>query len=232
MRFFSLLLCFSLLSVSVHAADKVDEETAQVAASERKEVAKGKVTPIKITAAERPAIIRIEDYLTNIKTIASRFSQISPDGGISYGDFYLQRPGKLRMEYDPPVPVLVVGSNGDIVYYDKQLKQVTHVSLSDTLVGFLAKDKVKFDDSVSIVHLERGRKSVRIGIVQADKPNDGRMSLEFTDAPLLLRNIIITDSGDQSTIVSLADARFNTKLDQSLFVFRDPNPSGSKHIRK
>lgn len=232
MRALTLLLCFTMLSSSVYAADKVDDETAQIAASERKEAARGKATPIKITAAERPAIIRIEDYLTNIKTISSRFSQISPDGGISYGNFYLQRPGKLRMEYDPPVPVLVVGSDGNIVYFDKELKQVTHVSLGDTLVGFLARDKVKFDESVSIVHLERGKKSVRIGIVQADKPNDGRMSLEFTDEPLLLRNIIITDSGEQSTIVSLADARFNTKLDPSLFVFKDPNTTGTKHIRK
>lgn len=231
MRFLPLLLGFSLLSSNVYA-QAPDEATAQVAASERKEAAKGKAAPIKITAAERPAIIRIEEYLTNIKTISSRFSQISPDGGISYGNFYLQRPGKLRMEYDPPVPVLVVGSDGDIVYYDKELKQVTHVSLGDSLVGFLARDKVKFDESVSIVHLERGKKSVRIGIVQADKPNDGRMSLEFTDEPLLLRNIIITDSGDQSTIVSLADARFNTKLDTALFVFKDPNYTGSKHIKK
>lgn len=231
MRYLPLLLCFSLLSATANA-QAPDTETAQVAASERKEAAQGKVIPIKITAAERPAIIRIEEYLTNIKTIQSRFSQISPDGGISYGNFFLQRPGKLRMDYDPPVPVLVVGSDGIITYFDKELKQVSTTSLDSTLVGFLAKEKVKFDDSVSIVHLERGKKSLRIGIVQADKPRDGRMSLEFTDEPLLLRNIIITDSGEQSTIVSLADARFNTKLDPSLFVFKDPTFSGSKHIKK
>jgi outer membrane lipoprotein-sorting protein len=190
------------------------------------------LTPLVISAVDQPAIRRIEDYLGSIKSIKADFSQISPDGGISSGKFFLQRPGKLRMTYDPPVPVLVIASNGNLVYYDTELKQVTNVSLDSTLVGFLARDRIKFDNSVSIVHFERGQKSVRIGIIQSNKPKDGSMTLEFTDKPLLLRNIIITDSAGESTIVSLADARFGDKLDPGLFVFKDPNLSGSKHIQK
>lgn len=192
----------------------------------------GRPVPITISPVDRPAIMRIEGYLSSIKSIASQFSQISPSGDISAGKFYLQRPGKLRMEYNPPVPVLVVASDGSFVYYDKELQQVTNVSLDSTLVGFLARDKVKFDDSVSIVHFERGPKSLRIGIVQANKPDEGSMTLEFSDKPLVLKNIIITDSAGLSTIVSLADARFGVKLDPELFVFRDPNLAGPRHIRK
>lgn len=185
-----------------------------------------------LNPADKTVLGRVEAYLGDISSISARFSQVSPDGAITSGKFYLQRPGKLRMEYDPPVPVLVLTSGGNIVYYDKELDQVTNISLDSTLVGFLARDKITFDNSVTITNIEHGQKSMRISLTQTKSPKDGAMTLEFSDKPLVLRNIVMTDSGDQSTVVALADAKFNTKLDPELFVFKNPHLTKDRHIKK
>jgi outer membrane lipoprotein-sorting protein len=179
---------------------------------------------------DKGTLARVETYLSDIHTISSEFVQSAPSGDISTGSFYLERPGKLRMEYKPPTPVLMVTSGSDIVYYDKELDQISRISLDSTLVGFLARDEVKFDDSVRITNIERGEGSIRISLIQSKKPKDGMLTLEFADSPLELRNMSVTDSSGQVTTVALNNARFNMPLPPELFVFKDPHLGGS-HVK-
>ncbi len=48
------------------------------------------------------------------------------------------------------------------------------------------------------------------------------MSLEFSDTPLALRNMIITDATGATTRIALQNAEFGLALDNALFVFKDP----------
>jgi len=184
------------------------------------------------TADNKAVIARLEHYLTSIKTINASFTQEASNGDVSTGIFYLAKPGKLRMEYAPPTPILMVAKDGKIAYYDKELQQVSYISLDSSLVGFLARDKVTFDDSVTITHLSNSNQSISISIVQSKNPKDNTLTLEFSDNPLLLRNMIVKDSAGNITSVALNNARFNGVLDEDLFVFKDPNlgkKSGIKH---
>ena len=60
-------------------------------------------------------IERIESYLAKIETMRARFNQVSPDGVVSQGSFYLRRPGRFRFEYESPTPLLVVADRFWIV---------------------------------------------------------------------------------------------------------------------
>jgi len=188
--------------------------------------------PHALTDRDRQTLLRIEQYLSGIQSISSDFLQAAPNGNLTGGKFYLLRPGKLRMEYSPPTPVLMVTSGKDIVYYDKELDQISRIALDSTLVGFLARDSIKFDNSVVITGLEYGDKSIRLSLIQANKPKDGMLTLEFADNPLTFRNMTVTDSSGQVTTVALNNARFNMPLPGDLFVFKDPHlgtQSGIKH---
>jgi outer membrane lipoprotein-sorting protein len=176
-----------------------------------------------LTPEDRQTLSRIEKYLSSITTVAADFIQTSPGGDVSQGKFFLERPGKLRMEYKPPMPILMVANNGDIIYYDKELDQVTHIPMGDTLVGFLARAQVKFDETVVITDFSHAEKVLRITLVQAKRPRDGSLALEFTDYPLVLRNMIVSDAAGQKTIVALNNARFGSVLDKGLFTFKDPH---------
>jgi len=189
------------------------------------------VKAYSLTPTDHQTITRVEYYLSDIHSISSQFIQVAPNGDVSTGKFYLQRPGKLRMEYNPPTPVLMVTSGGDIVYYDTELDQISRISLDSTLVGFLARDQVKFDNSVVITKLEHANNSLRISLIQTRRPKDGMLTLEFADAPLTLRNMVVTDSSGQVTTVSLNNARFNMPLPGDIFVFKDPHLGANRSLK-
>jgi len=179
------------------------------------------LTPEEV-AKDQKTITRIENYLSGLSTIVSDFTQVAPDGALTSGKFYLQRPGRMRWQYNPPTPILMVASGTELVYYDYELEQVSHIPLDSTLIGFLAQDKITFDKNVGVVDLSKEAGVIRITMAQRDKPTDGLLMLEFSANPLTLRNMVVRDATNQVTTVSLNNARFGLPLDPELFVFRDP----------
>jgi outer membrane lipoprotein-sorting protein len=116
----------------------------------------------------------------------------------------------------------MVANGSQLVYYDYELEQLSYIPLDSTLIGFLAQDKIRFDNSVGIFSFSENAGTVRIGVAQRAHPDDGRLVLEFSDKPLLIRNMVVTDASGQVTTVSLNNARYGEKIDKSLFDFRDP----------
>jgi outer membrane lipoprotein-sorting protein len=187
---------------------------------------------IEMTDDEKKSLNRIEKYLTGLTSVMSDFIQVSPAGDLAAGKFYLMRPGKLRLQYDPPTPILMVTAGDYLVYYDYELKQVNYIDMDDTLIGFLARSEVRFDDTVKVIDLTKASGSLRVTLIQAKRPKDGMLTLEFADNPLSLRNVVITDSAGQKTTMSLNNAKFGIALDEELFKFKDPNLGGNKRQKK
>jgi outer membrane lipoprotein-sorting protein len=164
-------------------------------------------------------LVDVENYLNKLTTIQADFVQIAPDGSLANGRFFLQRPGKMRWQYEPPVPVLMVSAGTFLTFYDYDLDQITNIPIEESLAGFLARPKIELL-SKEIKILERTRKNgvVRIRFVQSAKPDDGELTLELSDKPMTLRNLIIKDAQGQTTNVSLNNARYGLPLDNALFV--------------
>jgi outer membrane lipoprotein-sorting protein len=168
-------------------------------------------------------LARVEAYLNSLTTIESEFVQIAPDGSIASGRFFLKRPGKMRWQYDPPVPVLMISNGTTLVYYDFELEQMSHIPLDETLAGFLAQERIRFTpDVIKVLEQTAQDGVIRIRLTQAKKPDEGELTLELSDAPLQLRNMIVKDASGQETNVSLNNARFGIPLENKLFIFRDP----------
>lgn len=173
-------------------------------------------------AAHAKTVHRLEDYLSTMTTIVSDFTQVAPDGSLTNGRFFLERPGKMRWQYNPPTPILMVSNGSELVYYDYELEQVSHIPLDSTLIGFLARDKITFSKDVGIIAFSEEAGVISVTLAQVDKPDEGQLALEFSDKPLTLRNMVVTDATQQVTTVSLNNARYGVKLDPELFIFRDP----------
>src|SRR5690606_2950004 len=74
---------------------------------------------------EVATLSRVERYLNDIKTLQGRFVQVSSNGSYAEGEDYLDRPGQMRFDYDPPVPVLIIANDLSLLYYDAELKEAT-----------------------------------------------------------------------------------------------------------
>jgi len=173
-------------------------------------------------ASHSETIKKAENYLSNLTTITSEFTQVAPDGNIAGGKFYLERPQKMRWEYKPPVPILMVANGSELVYYDSELQQVSYIPLTSNLIGFLAQEKISFSGDVGIISFSEEAGFIRIGVAQREKPSDGNLLLEFSDNPLLIRSMVVTDASGQVTNVALNNAKFGDSIDKKLFDFRDP----------
>ncbi len=217
LKYIALIFLFILFCIPAYADDEKQEKSAVIFLADS-EVAKHKKT-----------IARVQDYLSGLTTITSEFTQVAPDGSLTSGKFFLERPGRMRWQYKPPTPVLMVANGSEMIYYDYELEQISHIPLDSTLIGFLAQEKIRFDNSVGIISFEEKTGSIRIGVSQRERPTDGQLILEFSDKPLLIRNMVVTDASGQITTVSLNNANFGAIIDKKLFDFRDPrkprNPS-------
>ncbi len=187
--------------------------------------------PQQQLATHQRTIDRVSHYLSGLSTIVADFTQVAPDGSLSSGKFYLSRPGRMRWQYNPPTPILMIANGKEFVYYDYELQQVSYIPLDSALVGFLAQETIRFDGKVGITLFEEQDGVIRIGLAQRDKPSEGALMLEFSDKPLLIRNLKVTDATGQQTSVALSDAKFGVALEKELFVFRDPrqNPRAPKN---
>jgi len=175
--------------------------------------------PISTSAAET-TLTRIEDYLNDLTTVQAQFTQVAADGAITTGMFYLQRPGKMRWEYNPPTPVLMVSNGGTMTYFDRELAQTSYIPIEDTPAGILVKDHISLTNELGVKQLEEHAGAVRITLYQPEKPDNGELTLEFSDRPLALRNLSAIDATGQETTVSFNNAVFGQPIDPALFTLR------------
>jgi outer membrane lipoprotein-sorting protein len=180
-----------------------------------------------LSPADQAEVARVEQYLNSIKTVSARFLQVTSEGNAVQGKFYLERPGKMRIQYDPPNPLLMVASGIWLTVYDPELKQTSYLPITSTPAYFLVKERLDPKD-ITVTKVERGKDSVRITLHQAGHPDEGRLTLVLGDKPLQLRKWTVHDHDGKTIEVALLDAQFDGKLDPHLFQFVDPSPGGAR----
>lgn len=182
--------------------------------------------PVRLSAQDKADITRIADYLNGVTTLEARFLQATSTGEFSEGKLAIHRPGRLRIEYDPPVPVLIVANRGWLIYYDKQLEQVSHVRLESTPAGLLVRDNIDLlSGELVITGFAHESQALRLTLVRASDPLEGSLTLVLADKPLELKKWLVTDAQGVTTTISLLATRFGGALDPKLFEFQDPNLS-------
>jgi outer membrane lipoprotein-sorting protein len=178
---------------------------------------------LQLGAEDQAELARIEEYLNGIRTVQSSFSQHSSNGERAEGQLYLSRPGKLRVEYQPPVPILVVADGTFLVYYDRDLEQVSYIPLASTPASILLDEQISLSGgALTVTDFERADDQILVSLVRTDNPGEGSITLVFRKDPLALQQWSVTDAQDIVTVVSLVEPRFDVHLDRKLFVFEDP----------
>lgn len=170
---------------------------------------------------DRADLARIEAYLDALKTLKAHFLQVGPNGDVSEGTAWIDRPGKLRFEYDPPSPFLLVAGYGVGFFHDRQLGQTNNFPLSATPLGILLAEHVKLSGDVTVTAIDRDPGQIQVTLIRTGSPGDGSITLVFADTPLQLRQWTIDDAQHQRTSVSLYNITLGGSFDPKLFQF-DP----------
>ena len=176
---------------------------------------------VELTSQDIADLQRVASYLSSIRTMYARFQQVSAGGGTTTGQLWMARPGRMRFEYDPPSPILLLADMFYVYYVDKQLVEMSKVGLKSTPAWLLLRDPVTFSDLI-VTRFERGANTLRIGVVENAQPDSGSLTMVFSDRPVALRQWSIVDQQRKTTTVSLYAEQFGIALDPKLFVYQDP----------
>lgn len=180
------------------------------------------LSPFRLSQSDLAEIARVEKYLNGLRTLKARFRQESQQGERAAGTFYLSRPGKMRLEYDPPINDFIVSDGWFIFHWDAELKQQTHQPLSNNLANLILRENLKLSGDVAVSDVDRTRGMLELTLVEAEDPGNGRMTLVFADGPLRLQSWRVVDAQGLTTVVALDNVQTGVKLDDKLFYFRNP----------
>ncbi len=181
-----------------------------------------------LTGAESAAVEKAENYLNAITTMQARFLQVNPDGSTLEGDLYIARPGKMRLVYDPPTPMLMVADGAFLIYVDTEMNDASHINLGDTPAGLLLKENLSFSDSdVRLGAVKLGAGTTEITTSMANDTAAGTLTLVFSDAPFELRQWRVVDAQNKEVAVTIFEAKRGVKLDSALFRY-DTRRSGER----
>jgi outer membrane lipoprotein-sorting protein len=178
---------------------------------------------VQLSAQDRADIARAEEHLRSITTLKAYFLQISSNGQQAEGTAYFSRPGRMRLQYSPPSPLLVVADGSFLIVHDKELGEPSYIPLGSTPAGLLVRDNVRLDGGdVQVTKVLRQPGVLYISVVESDDPGQGELTFVFSESPFALRQWRITDPQGQVTSVSLYEVQTGMPLDEKLFQFKDP----------
>jgi outer membrane lipoprotein-sorting protein len=190
-------------------------------ASVRPEVIQAAVTPPGAapprSAQDQADIARVEAYLNGLKSLKAQFVQVAGNGEMSKGTAWLERPGRMRFQYAPPSPFLLVAGHGVLTFTDSTLGQTTNIPLGRTPLGILLADNVLLSGAVTVTAMQRLPGQLQLTLVRGASPGDGSLTLIFADQPLALRQWTVIDAQRRETRVTLYDVQLGGRFDQQLF---------------
>jgi outer membrane lipoprotein-sorting protein len=172
------------------------------------------------TPQEVKDLRRVEQHLNQTKTFSASFSQTATDGSTANGNFYLERPGKLRWQYTPPNPVTIVLRDGMLAYYDAELDELSHIPIDNAVAGFLIQEKISLLESDALtVAIERKESYHIVTITNKETVSDGflRLLFEDKDSALTMKELEYRDPIGVKTAIVFDNIKYNTALEDNVF---------------
>lgn len=167
---------------------------------------------------QRALVDKISAYLSGMKQAVGRFVQVGPDGRKTQGELYVQKPGRLRFEYDDPSPVQLIADGTTVAVRDRRLSTQDLYPIGQTPLRFLLSDKVDLmrDTNVIGVYSDDIFSTVVIEERQA-LGGKHKLMLMFDAKNLTLKQWTITDPQGFDTTVAIYNLDLTKKPDPGLF---------------
>ena len=170
-------------------------------------------------AQYRALVERVNHYLSGVQTMVGDFAQVAPDGGRTNGKFYLQKPGRLRFEYNPPSPVELIADGQSMVVRDRKLATQDLYPLSQTPLRFLLADRIDLLKDTDLVGVYSDNMFVTMVIEQRQIIGGTyRLMLMFSTKDLELKQWTVTDPQGYDTTVAVYNLDQSKKPDPNMFV--------------
>ena len=170
-------------------------------------------------AKQRALLDRVSAYLSSVQTMVGKFVQVGPDGGRTEGIFYIQKPGRVRFQYNPPSPIDIVADGSSVVVRDRKLATQDLYPLSQTPLRYLLADRIDLLRDTDVVSVTSDNSFVTVVIEQKQLlVGTDRLMMMFDAKDLVLKQWTVTDPQGFDTTVAVYNLDSTKKPDPNLFV--------------
>jgi outer membrane lipoprotein-sorting protein len=176
---------------------------------------------------QRQLLDRISLYLSSVQTLVGNFVQIAPDGSRTEGTFYIQKPGKVRFEYNPPSPIDVIADGSSVAVRNRDLATQDLWPLSQTPLRYLLADHIDLLRDTDVVSVSSDDKYITVTIEEKQVVvGTSRLLIMFDAKDLTLKQWTVTDPQGLDTTVAVYNLNLSTRPDPTLFVINyERNPT-------
>jgi len=176
-------------------------------------------------AADKTRIAKATAYLQGLSTAQGRFQQTDFKGRLTQGNWFLERPGKMRFEYDAPYALLMVADGKNVNMWDPRLQTFNRYPLGETPLSLFLSRQIRFDQGVIISSVSSSAQGFTLKARDRRKQVEGYVSLTFgQDAAgnVILQSWTVVDQQNRPTTVQLTSMTRGISLKPSLFVLNKP----------
>ncbi|HSV22474.1 MAG TPA: outer membrane lipoprotein carrier protein LolA [Xanthobacteraceae bacterium] len=174
--------------------------------------------------SQRALVDRVSNYLSTLQTLIGDFVQVGPDGTRTTGKFYIQKPGKVRFEYEPPSPIDVIADGSSVVVRDRRLATQDLYPLSQTPLRYLLADQIDLARDTNLVGVSQDNTFITVTIEERQLlVGTHRLVLMFGAKDVQLRQWTVTDPQGYDTTVAVYNLDVSHKPDPNLFTISYEN---------
>jgi len=169
-------------------------------------------------ANQKAQAARVSSYLSSLQTLVGNFVQVGPDGSKTKGDFYIQKPGKVRFEYDAPSPIAIIADGSSLAVRDRKLATQDIYPLSQTPLRFLLSDRIDLLKDTNVVNVTADDVFISVTIEEKQALiGTSRLMLMVGAKDGQLKQWTVTDPQGYDTTVAVYNLDSSKKVDPGLF---------------
>ncbi len=149
------------------------------------------------------------------------FVQIGPNGERAEGKFFLWKPGRMRFEYRPPSPLLIVANGRWVGISDMRERTTQRYPLRTTPLKLLLSDDIDLFKDADIRAVSADADFVTLVLEESRGEAIGSLTMMFDTTTLALRQWIVTDAQGLDTTIALYNTETGRKREKKMFVIPD-----------
>jgi outer membrane lipoprotein-sorting protein len=169
-------------------------------------------------ANQKAQAAKVSSYLSSLQTLVGNFVQVGPDGSKTKGDFYIQKPGKVRFEYDAPSPIAIIADGSSVAVRDRKLATQDIYPLSQTPLRYLLSDRIDLLKDTNVVSVTADDLFISVTIEEKQALiGTSRLMLMIGAKDGQLKQWTVTDPQGYDTTVAVYNLDSSKKVDPGLF---------------
>jgi outer membrane lipoprotein-sorting protein len=176
-----------------------------------------------LSGADQAALAEVQTYLNALRQFHARFNQTGDDGE-AFGLIWLQRPGRLRVQYVTPRPRLMLANHGRFLVSDGTTGAITTMPVANTPLDILLADQIDLSGEITVSQVLQQTGTVQVGLTKTGNPGQGRLTLRFTTEPMALASVVVQDAAGHTNTLALSGLEQGGTFDPAMFHYLPPKP--------